>query len=166
MQKQFDVVVEELKKDKDSRRAVIVILGVEQLLIPGPEVSCTYSISFRIREDKLNMSVHMRSNDSVYGLGNDAPSFSFVHEMVYASIKDNYPGLELGSYYHSADSFHVYEKHFQMIDNIRHGSEYTLIECPKISSAAEVAFMRAGNFESVPEDYLFTKWLLDNKTEK
>jgi thymidylate synthase len=166
MQKQFDVVVEELKRDKDTRRAVIMILGVEQLLIPGPEISCTYSMSFRIRENKLNMSVRMRSQDSVYGLGNDVPSFSFVHEMVYVSIKDNYPGLELGVYCHSADSFHVYEKHFQMIDNIRHGSEYILIDCPLMSSLSEVTFMRAGNSESVPEEYLFTRWIQDNGVKK
>ena len=70
--------------------------------------NCTYSMNFRIRENKLNMTVHMRSQDAIYGFGSDIPIFSFIHEMVYISLKETYPELNIGNYYHTVDSFHIY----------------------------------------------------------
>ena len=89
----FTYVLEELARDKDSRRASAVILRREHLLSETRDYPCTYSLNFRIRDDKLNMSVHMRSQDAVFGMGNDAPCFSFIHELVCQSLKWKYPDL-------------------------------------------------------------------------
>lgn len=159
---QFDRVVETLSGDKDSRRASISILGSEHLLSDTKDVPCTYSLNFRIRSGKLNMSVHMRSQDAIYGMGNDAPAFSVIHEMVLNALKRKYPDLECGTYFHTADSFHVYERHFAMFDSITDDdspSPYVPVECPKISGPDEVDFIRALDFSSVPEQYKFTRWL-------
>jgi len=168
----FDKVVYELKMDKDSRRASISILGS----LPShnfPEVKdvpCTYSLNFRIRRDHdgrdtLKMSVHMRSQDAVFGMGNDLPCFSFIHEMVYTYLKEHYPDLEMGLYYHTADSFHVYERHFGMLNQILQGDEFESIEVPRIHSVAECDFLRRLDAYrnaaiEIPEEYKFTKWLL------
>src|SRR5574343_84396 len=94
---QFDYVVDALKKDKDSRRASIMILNRDHLLSTTRDYPCTYSLNFRIRDNKLNMTVHMRSQDAVFGMGNDAPCFSFIHEMIYVAVRDlAYPELEMG----------------------------------------------------------------------
>jgi len=138
MRSPFEYVIEELLSDNDSRRASIPIFNAEHISRPTKDVPCTYSLNFRIREGKLNMSVHMRSQDAIFGMGNDAPCFSFIHEMVFAALEDKVEGLVLGNYSHTADSFHVYERHFEMLNEIVESGEYEEILVPKISGSAEV----------------------------
>jgi thymidylate synthase len=172
---QFDNVVNQLKNDKDSRRASISILSRDHLLSDTNDVPCTYALNFRIREDFLNMSVRMRSQDSVYGMANDAPAFSFTHEMVLNALREFYPELKYGNYHHSADSFHVYERHFELLEKITGSTienrenflslpttkkdPYEEISCPPISGPAEVKFLRACQFEAIPQEFEFTRWL-------
>lgn len=163
-QNQFDFVVEELKKDKDSRRASIVILNKDHLIVGTKDLPCTYSINFRIRNNALNMSVNMRSQDAAFGMTNDAPCFSFIHEMVYVTLKDEYPDLNMGLYHHSADSFHVYKRHWKMLESIiENQNDYELVECPKMSSLEEVKFLRnlhINDSRDIPDGFEFTKWLV------
>ena len=173
---QFDAAMNQLKDDKDSRRASISILSKDHLLSVTKDVPCTYSMNFRIRDNKLNMSVRMRSQDSVYGMANDAPAFSFTHELMLNALREFYPDLEYGNYHHSADSFHVYERHFDMIEKITgikidasstmEQDPYEEISCPPMSGPDEVRFLRAGKFVNtttllpdIPEDFEFTRWL-------
>lgn len=159
-QNQFDRVIETLKNDKDSRRATIVILSKDHLEAKTNDYPCTYSINFHIRDNKLNMIVNMRSQDAIFGMGNDVPCFSFIHEMMFVSLRETYKELEYGMYYHNADSFHVYEKHFEMLEKIlEEDEEFTPIECPKILNKNEVDFLRKSNFENIPEEFKFTQWL-------
>jgi len=140
---QFDNVIKTLVEDKDSRRASISILNRDHLVSSTKDVPCTYSMNFRIRDNKLNMSVHMRSQDAVFGMGNDAPCFSFVHEMIYVAVRDTaYPELEMGTYHHTADSFHIYERHFELLEKLVNGDEYISIETPHIKSLSEVNFLK------------------------
>ena len=114
----------------------------------------------------------MRSQDAIFGMGNDAPVFSFFQEMIYITLKSFYPTLEMGEYFHFADSFHIYEKHFKMIEKILKNSEelpnneYIPIQCPKISSIDEVEYLRKINFVDKKEKnkeklstYNFINWL-------
>jgi thymidylate synthase len=167
---QFNVILEELIKDKDSRRAVITILQPYHMLaMCKKDIPCTKSISFRIRDNKLNMTVNMRSQDAIYGFASDIPIFSFIWEMVYVKLKAVYEDLSLGCYWHSVDSFHVYEKHFKMLEELCKGYNYVEIECPKIFSADEVDFLMCRNdtkesinfyFDGLDDDdYKFNKWL-------
>ena len=79
---------------------------------------CTMYLNFFIRDNKLNMKVQMRSNDIFYGLTFDAPFFSFVYQHVLIELKNTYPELETGTYYHCADNIHYYERHFDLADDI------------------------------------------------
>lgn len=166
----FDFVVKQLIADKDSRRASTVIIEREHLDLKQKDVPCTAYVNFRIREDKLNMSVHMRSQDAIYGLGNDAPAFSFLQEMVFVSLRDlAYPDLQMGTYHHTADSFHVYERHYEMLDYLTHPNViFHHQEFPKIKNAKEVDFLLSRNIgrQSLTagpaighEDFKFSKWL-------
>lgn len=164
---QFDTVVETLKKDKDSRRASISILSKDHLQSDTNDVPCTYSMNFRIRENFLNMTVHMRSQDAVYGVGNDAPAFSFIHEMMFNTLKEAYPELKYGEYFHIADSFHVYERHFELLEKVCYGDPYEPVDCPRISGPEEVTFLRQvapldpKDRREIPEGFKFAKWLME-----
>ena len=156
---QFDYVVKTLQADQDSRRASIVILSRGHVLSGDKDLPCTYSMNFRIRKNKLNMTVRMRSQDAIYGMGSDVPCFSFIHEMVLSELQSIYPKLRYGDYYHSADSFHVYERHFEMVKQITKSDSFKPIHCPKIGGKAEVDFLRAGKFQTIPPQFAFTRWL-------
>jgi thymidylate synthase len=160
---QFQYVLDELTRDPDSRRASIVILQpyhtLETKLI---DVPCTYGLNFRIRNNKLNMTVKMRSNDAYFGLASDVPIFSFIHEMLFVCLRENNPQLEYGNYHHFVESFHIYERHFEFLNNLNEESKYSLIDCPEIQNAEEVEFLRKLDFSSVPSDFKFTKWLAKN----
>jgi len=181
---QFNSAFCTLIEDKDSRRASMMILSADHLLSVTKDVPCTYALNFRIRENMLNMTVHMRSQDAIFGMGNDAPAFSFIHEMMFNLLKDQYPDLRYGKYCHFADSFHVYERHFKMMqtitgyavdDNHLYPSEnqddsFTKIECPQIYGSKEVWFMidvlaqsvSAGEsvINIIPPEFKFSKWLV------
>ena len=75
--------------------------------------------NFFIRNNALHMKIQMRSNDIFYGLTFDAPFFSFLQQSVYLKLKETYPDLELGMYYHYADNLHFYERHFDLASEIR-----------------------------------------------
>ncbi len=137
---QFLNVAKILLDDKDSRRASIVILQPYHLLSDSGDFPCTYGLNFKVRDDKLNMTVHMRSQDAVYGLGNDLPTFSFIHEMLYVYLRDSkYHNLQYGDYTHLVDSFHIYKKHYKIAEEIAfNDDEYIYIDCPKISTVQEV----------------------------
>jgi thymidylate synthase len=157
---QFNYVFDCLLKDKDSRRAIIIILQPYHILnLKMKEVPCTYNLSFRIRKNKLNMSVKMRSQDAWFGFGSDIPCFSFIHEMLFVLLKEKYVNLQLGNYHHFVDSFHVYSQHFDLIEKISNDSIFHNIECPKINSADEVRFLLKCNFKNIPNNFEFTKWL-------
>lgn len=165
----FKWVIDELIRDKDSRRAVIPMLSQDHLFESNPDVVCTYSISFRIRKNQLNMTVNMRSQDAVWGMTNDIPCFSFLHEMVYHVLRDKwYHDLSMGRYVHHVDSLHTYERHFGMMDKIIEEGESGFIEitAPQIEDSGEVYFLmnRASDMTvKDAEQFKFASWLLDNK---
>jgi thymidylate synthase len=159
--KQFDNVVRILTEDRDSRRASIMILNDNHLLSDTKDVPCTYGINFRIRNDKLNMSVMMRSQDAIFGMANDCPAFSFIHEMMLNALRRQYPTLDYGTYHHTANSFHIYERHFAMLDRLVADDPYVPVDCPKISGPDEVAFLRALDFSAIPQQFAFAKWLTE-----
>lgn len=66
---------------------------------------CTLSLTFRVRDNRLNMSVHMRSNDIWLGWTHDIVQFG-VLQMTLANCLN----VRVGTYWHTADSFHMYER--------------------------------------------------------
>ena len=109
-------VVNELTRDKDSRRALVSIFNSHQhLFSDNNDVPCTATLGFRIRDGALNMTVHMRSQDAIYGLGNDLPFFNLCWEIVAIALN-----IPQGRYHHFVESFHVYERHFNMLNTIKY----------------------------------------------
>lgn len=121
-QDQWQLCKKTLEQDKDSRRALLLINKPEdqfKAVVNGSkDVPCTLSLQFFIREDELYLHVNMRSNDVVWGLTSDLFSFTMLQECMLLELKQTYPDLELGRYFHTAGSIHVYERHYDMIDNM------------------------------------------------
>lgn len=102
---QWEYLIDTLKKDPDSRQAILQIP-----ITPtkgSKDMCCTSSLQFFIRKGKLNMTTYMRSNDLVLGFCNDITFFTNLQLMLAVEL-----GVELGWYRHCVGSLHVYERHF------------------------------------------------------
>jgi len=109
---QWNWVIEELQRDRDSRRAVI------NLNYPGDKLNpetkdfvCTMFIQVFIRNNRLEWTVVMRSNDAYYGFRNDLYCFTSLQEMMATALY-----VDVGRYTHIAGSMHIYEKDFPKIE--------------------------------------------------
>ena len=98
-------VIAMLTDKQDTRKAVISIYDGKEIDTYEHDTPCTYAVQFTILNDKLNMSVLMRSNDLWYGFCNDQYCFAKLQEYV-AGILD----VEVGWYYHYAHNLHVYKE--------------------------------------------------------
>jgi thymidylate synthase len=115
---QWDWVVDELEKDLDSRRATLVINQPYHKEKNPKDYPCTQYMHFFIREGRLDMGVYMRSNDAIFGFCNDVFTFSLFHQLMLNHLKDRGLNVRLGEYNHNAGSFHIYERHFGMMDKV------------------------------------------------
>lgn len=112
---QFDWAYESLVNDKDSRQAIMHFNRTDHEFIGVKDFPCTLTGIFHIRDNKLNLTIEMRSNDIVKGLIHDEPSFTLIQYLMYLRLKETkYPDLELGKYEHIANSLHVYESDFDL----------------------------------------------------
>lgn len=116
---QWDYIKEELKKDPDSRRAVIHIRLPQDSQRAVLDVPCTLSLQFFLRDDEVHMVTSMRSSDLIFGLTYDVPAFTVFQELLAVQLtKELGRPIGLGSYTHLSASLHVYERHFDMLQKI------------------------------------------------
>jgi thymidylate synthase len=111
---QIDYAIEELLKNENSRRSCITIYDAKENLIFKKDTPCTLNICFNIYDNKLNMSVIMRSNDLVFGFCNDQYCFSLLQQEVLKKLNDKNNKYLLGSYSHIALDLHIYNRHFNL----------------------------------------------------
>lgn len=104
-----------LISDKDSRQAIVRFSLPEHQWVGNKDQTCTMHANFLIREDKLNLSVVMRSNDLVLGLVYDLPWFISLIDRMVDELKPHYPNLTKGTYTHTVHSLHIYEKNEEMV---------------------------------------------------
>ncbi len=100
---QLRKVINNLGQNHESRQATISIYDGKEIDEYANDTPCTYAVQFTILDDKLNMSVVMRSNDLWYGFCND--QYQFSNLQMYVAYELNLP---VGTYYHFAHNLHLY----------------------------------------------------------
>lgn len=100
---QIGKVIKLLQEKPDTRKATISIYDGKEIDTYSNDTPCTYAIQFTILDDKLNMSVLMRSNDLWYGFCNDQFCFSMLQKDIADILQ-----LEVGTYFHFAHNLHLY----------------------------------------------------------
>lgn len=101
---------ESLLLDKDTRQAILRFSLPEHQWVGNKDQTCTLHGIFMIRENKLNLTINMRSNDMTLGLVYDLPWFiSLIHKM-RLELLPAYPDLEVGTYTHYVHNIHVYDR--------------------------------------------------------
>lgn len=96
--------------DRDSRQAIAHFSLPEHHWQGNKDQVCTLHAAFTIRENKLNLSVVMRSNDLRRGLVFDCSWFVSLLDRMRAELLPTYPELQKGVYRHLAHSMHAYER--------------------------------------------------------
>lgn len=115
---QLPKIKKELMEKENSRRAVISIISGEDLdLLDKPdetlEFPCCDSATFSIRNNKLNVHVHMRSQNMAQVLKLDMYLWGrFTCELAKEL------GVELGKYTSSVVSAHVFERDVEYIKQL------------------------------------------------
>ncbi len=105
---QWDLAKKELQSHKETKRCVISIFSPKELTHENNiDVSCTLSLQFICRENKLHMITTMRANDIYRGALSDVFSFTFLHELMAREMK-----FDLGSYHHQVASTHLYTRDY------------------------------------------------------
>lgn len=106
---QLEKVIELLRKDKTTRRASISLYDGKEIDLYSKDTICTYAINFYYQENRLCMTVMMRSNDLVFGFCNDQYCFSKLLEYVAKELD-----AEIGTYYHFVSNMHIYKRHYNL----------------------------------------------------
>lgn len=115
---QYHWAFESLANDKDTRQAIMHFNMPIHQYEGNKDFVCTLHGMFMIRDNKLNLTVSMRSNDAILGTPTDIPFFCTLQRHMYYHLKPIYPELELGTYKHQVHSMHVYERHFELINGM------------------------------------------------
>ncbi len=101
---QLENIIGLLKRLPETRQAVVSIYDGKEMHKYSHDTPCTYAVQFTIINNKLCMSVYMRSNDIWYGFCNDQYQFASLQKMVADRLSIN-----VGWYYHHAHNMHLYK---------------------------------------------------------
>lgn len=171
---QLPRVVDLLRRDPDTRQAVLTIWNGQEHATTSRDVPCTLNLQFLRRDDKLHLHVNMRSNDAVLGVPYDWFMFSRLGLSVAAVL-----GVEPGSYTHSVGSMHLYDRDLGIANDVAHVGTLakprvavppTLTPVrhsgvtPSISGlmAAAEAIVLGQDTDTLGFDYVGADWYLDN----
>jgi thymidylate synthase len=111
---QWSYINKTLQSSPDTRQAVSVIWTPSPT--PSKDIPCTVSLQWLIRQDKLHVTVNMRSSDVWLGLPYDYFTFSQLTNGLAANL-----GIEVGSVTMNLGSSHLYESNF-------HGAQQVLVD--------------------------------------
>ena len=108
------LVVDLLRRDPDSRQAVITIYDSDRDLGRSvKDVPCTLSLQFLLRDGRLSLWSVMRSQDAWLGMPYDLGQFSMLLFAVAQAL-----GVKVGEHAHSLGSLHLYEKHWAAAEKV------------------------------------------------
>jgi thymidylate synthase len=119
---QFDNCLKTLSNHKESRQGIIIYnrpsIHYESNSFDCHDFICTMFQQFFIRKNRLECVTSMRSNDCIFGTLNDVPWFHHVIKKMHEELAMIYLELELGNHIFIPNSWHCYERHFDLLRDI------------------------------------------------
>lgn len=139
---QFEALISRLSSDPTSRRTVIQMNTSADLIRDTKDASCVISLQFLIRENKLVCITNMRSQSALMVLPYDVFLFTMIHEAVASRL-----GVDLGVYYHTANSFHYYMDEeaflFDVLKETAHSPSVAMAPMPRFTKDTALALKGA-----------------------
>jgi len=115
---QWEWAFDSLENDQDTRQALMHFNMPMHQFDGNKDFVCTLNGIFHIRDNRLDLTVMMRSNDVVLGLPTDVAFFTVLQQQMFNLLKSTYPNLQLGKYTHYVNSMHLYERNFKIVDDM------------------------------------------------
>lgn len=134
---QVQFVIDELKRNPSSRRAVIIIrdVGVDA---GSTDPACLQHLQYFIRDGKLHCKVLFRSNDACKATFMNAFALIMLQKRIADALN-----VPIGTYTHRANSFHAYEHDWMMLE-----SYYS-----RIKSGNDLTYDYVGDWKDEMEEY-------------
>ena len=120
---QIEKIIELLKVDPYSRRAVMNINVPNENVIDTKDEPCTICLDYQIRNNKLHSTFIMRSSDVFFGLRSDIPYFITLQKYIASKLN-----IEVGKMTYIALSMHFYDRDFETIKDIAYNTMETIKE--------------------------------------
>jgi len=120
---QFEDVIKHLKDNHESRHAGMVMRHPELDRKRGlyhigavdvKDRACNIASLFLIRDGKLHLTQMVRSHDFIWGLPSNLIQFGYITQAIAERLE-----VPVGSCYWTSQSFHVYEKFFGDLNDIK-----------------------------------------------
>lgn len=119
---QYSRCLNELINNKESRRAVMIYqrpsMWLEYNTFGKNDFCCTDGVQCFIRDNKLLYISKQRSQDAIFGFFNDFAWHCYVYDQLYSDLQVHYPNLEYDKIWHFPFSFHIYERHFLLLEKL------------------------------------------------
>lgn len=113
-QSQWERALELLRRDAESRRAVLQFSAPNaDVLDPDADIACALSLQLVLRGGRLDAICTMRSNDAVLGMPYDVFLFTMLQELAATTL-----GCELGRYHHQVGSLHLYDSQISLAERV------------------------------------------------
>jgi thymidylate synthase len=118
---QWQWALDSLIEDRDSRQAILHFNKPSHQWQGNKDFVCTLNGIFQIRDNRLNFTVDMRSNDLILGTATDIAFFCLLQQQMLSHLQLHYPNLKMGNYTHIVHSLHIYERHFDLVKRMLAG---------------------------------------------
>jgi thymidylate synthase len=115
---QYQWAIQSLLEDKNTRQATMHFNMPKHQYKGNKDFVCTMYVNAHIRDNKLYLKLNIRSNDAIWGTPTDAAFFCSLQMQMLSHLRVKYPELELGTYTHVADSYHVYDRHYELTNKM------------------------------------------------
>lgn len=106
-----------LSSNKESRQVVLQIWDADTDLphmdgsATSADIPCNVVSMLKVRNERLEWTQLMRSNDLYRGLPHNLIQFTMIQEIIAGWL-----GIEVGSYNHIADSLHIYNSDLEFVE--------------------------------------------------
>lgn len=107
---QLNRVIQELKSNPQSRRAIVVHYLLHELDIYKYDTPCNVVLNFYIRNNKLQLTIFARSIDLWFGFANDQYCFAKLMERVVKELN-----IKIGEMHWHITNIHLYERHWNKL---------------------------------------------------
>lgn len=110
---QVAAIVERLRNDPASRRAIATILDASDNFRTSKEFPCASTVQLFLRGERLDCIVNMRAQQALFVLPYDVFIFVGLQALVAAELE-----VGLGSYRHFAGTFHIYANEYALAEDV------------------------------------------------
>lgn len=137
---QISNVIEEIKKNPDSRR--LIVNAWNPAALPFQALPpCHSFFQFYVVEGKLSCQLYQRSGDTLLGIPFNIASYALLTHMIAQQT-----GLEVGEFIHTIGDAHIYDNHVEQV-KLQLSRDVRPFPTLKLNKAKDIFSYKIDDFE-------------------